>query len=138
MELGYDLQNPPYVYDRSAQWQLYPGNTNAQNGEDAVKNLQYIVQNIMLYNNGGEWLVDLFDGNGGTVITGGYYDPLFPVRAFAVAATDESTTFRLIYDTPFSTVVDFPFSTGLRHPEQITRVWTGNTNLTAGKILLSR
>jgi len=152
MSLDYDLQAPPFVHDRNRQWQLYPGNTNAQNSEDAVKNLQYLVQSVKVFWNAtlGSWQYDLYTTEDGTktgnprpvyTITGAYFDPPFPVRAFNLYV--DGTTFfqRLTFDTPFSQKIVASYATGVHiQGPQITRLWTGEpeANMTHGEILLSR
>jgi len=150
MSLDYDLQNPPFVTDRNRQWQLYPGNTNAQNAEDATKNLQYLVQGVTVYYDSvsGSWKYNLHtteDGTAGTperpeyIITGAYYDAPFPVRSFALFIDDSTNYMQIIYDTPFSRKITMSWACGVSHPgHQITRLWTGDNAMAQGRIILSR
>jgi len=137
--LGLNYRKPPYARNTD-QMQDFPGTNHSQDFNQAVKNLQYMIQSIEVYynSNAGKWVVDLNDGDGAQDITEGWYDPEFPVRCFALVADTEANYMPIIYDTPFSEKVIFSWATHITIPGQITRLWTGDNAMTQGKILLSR
>ena len=136
MGYGINMRALPYVHN-SDQMQDFLGTNHSQDYNQATKNLQYTIQEIEVYYDGG-WKVDLNNGADAINITEGWYDPPWTARTFALAADDGATTMQIIYDKPGSEKVIFPWATGVYHPSQITRLWTGDSAMTQGKIILAR
>ena len=133
-----DAQRPPFIR-RNRQYDNYIGATGTETPGDAQKLISQFERVHNLWHNGTWWLdMNETDANA-VVITGGYYDPDFRVRAFKVnqcvvnsaenpPEVDKSVLFtQIMYDTPHSLKVIDVYACGALIQGHITRLWLGDS-----------
>jgi len=130
------LQQPPYMHNTSQK-----GPDIAQTGDDtpgdSQKSIQRFEREIRLVHDGTWHLHEHIyeDRTYSEIIPGGWYDPLFRVRAFKLIHGTTNLFAVFVYDTPWSRGVVSPWACGIPIPGQITRIWTGDANNTQGSLL---